>query len=309
MAVGEHLAGLVSVGALVLLPLLAAVLTIPDLWAGYREVEPGVLLRIAAFGMAWGVAQVLFGLTVAQIGMALTFSIVLGTSAAVGTAVPFVRLHSDLLLSSTGLLVAAGVLFVVLGMGLCAQAGRQREREQQVRSDAVEKSSMTVGLLLAFVSGLCASFMNLGISFSEPVLSMAARHGSRPYWQLNAVWLPLLLGGALPNLLYCGLLLRRRRSWAQFAAGGTGLYWLSCLLMAALWFGSSLMFGAASFALGPLGPVVGWPVFMSLIVVCASFLGWLTGEWRGTTRQPLQLQIAGLAMLTVAIILFSRTGA
>ena len=296
-----------TVAALLVLPLLAALLTIPGLWAGYGEVQASVILRVAGFGMAWGIAQVLFGLTVAQIGMALTFSIVLGTSAAVGTVVPFVWLHADLLPSLIGRFVVTGVVLVAIGMALCAQAGRLREREQRIV--AAGAGSMKVGLLLAFASGLCAGFMNLGISFAEPLLQMAARHGSQPYWRLNAVWLPLLIGGALPNLLYCSYLLWRRQSMKNFALRGTALYWISCLLMAVLWFGSSLLFGIASFSLGALGPVIGWPVFMSLIVICASFLGWSTGEWRTATRRPLQLQLAGLGMLIAAIVLFSRTGA
>ena len=33
--------------------------------------------------------------------------------------------------------------------------------------------------------------------------------------------------------------------------------------------------------MGSLGTVVGWPLFMSLIVITASIWGVLTGEWRG----------------------------
>ncbi len=151
--------------------------------------------------------------------------------------------------------------------------------------------------------------MNIGISFAAPLLEMAARHGTKPYWSLNAVWLPLLLGGAAPNLAYCGFLFFRRRSLADFGRSETSSYWLFCALMSACWFGSSLAYGVASYYLGSLGPMIGWPVFMSLIVICASALGWISGEWRAATRRPLQLHLAGIALLVLALFCLSRVNA
>jgi L-rhamnose-H+ transport protein len=295
-----------SVGALLVFPLLAAYLTVPQLFAGYAEVAPDIVARVIFFGFAWGIAQVLFGLSVDKIGMALTFSIVLGTSAAVGTIVPFALLHPELLLTAVGGFVIAGIVCVSAGMILCARAGFGRERETAGAINSRQNGPFRGGLILAFVSGFCASFMNLGISFAAPLLQMAARHGAKPYWSLNAVWLPLLIGGAIPNLYYCVHLFAKRRSFPAFAKRSTSAYWFFCALMAALWFGSSLAYGVASFNLGTLGPIVGWPVFMSLIVICASIFGWVSGEWRTTTRRPLQLHLAGIAFLVLALFFLSR---
>jgi L-rhamnose-H+ transport protein len=298
-----------SVWSLLILPLLAAFATVPRLFAGYGEVAPGAIARVMLFGFAWGIAQVLFGLSVDRIGVALTFSIVLGTSAAVGTLVPFLRLHSDLLFTAVGGFVIAGVLCVSCGMVLCARAGFRRERETVDVSTSNQNTSFRGGLAVALVSGVCASFMNLGISFSAPLLAMAQLHGAKPYWSLNAVWLPLLVGGAIPNIFYCCYLLVKRRSLDNFSGENTYSYWLLCGLMAALWFGSSLAYGVASFHLGALGPIVGWPVFMSLIVICASALGWISGEWRSTTRRPLQLHVGGIAFLVLALFFLSKVSA
>lgn len=295
-----------SISSLLLLPLVAAWLTVPHLFAGYLEVTPEVIARVIFFGFAWGIAQVLFGLSVDAIGMALTFSIVLGTSAAVGTIVPFVLLHPDLLSTRVGGFVVTGVLCVVCGMALCARAGLHREREEAPAASDARKNSNGRGLVLAFVSGLCASFMNLGISFAAPLQAMTARHGASPWWSLNAVWLPLLAGGAIPNICYAIHLLVKRSSLANYRLKTTSRYWIFCLLMSALWFGSSLAYGVASFYLGALGPVAGWPVFMSLIVICASLLGWISGEWRTATRHPLQLHIAGIAFLVLALFFLAR---
>src|SRR3954467_9583334 len=71
-----------SIFALIIMPPLMASLTIPHLGSVYRESGMGVILLVAACGAGWGIAQVLFGLAVSSIGIALTFSIVLGISAA-----------------------------------------------------------------------------------------------------------------------------------------------------------------------------------------------------------------------------------
>jgi L-rhamnose-H+ transport protein len=295
-----------SILALVILPWIAAFVTIPGLMHGYAGINATVIARVVFFGVLWGVAQVLFGLSVAKIGMALTFSIVLGLSAVTGTVIPFLVLHHDMLRTRIGAFVLASVVLIALGMALFARAGSMREREA---SHAMAKESSTPfrrGLALAVISGFCASFMGVGLSFADPLLQMATDHGSLPYWQTYAVWPLLLLGGALPNLAYCVFLLRKNKTWASFAKGSGVSSLLLCFTMAALWFGSSLLFGVATFHLGSLGPVLGWPMFMAMIVISASIFGWIAGEWKTASSRPLRTQFAGITVLTLAIILLSR---
>jgi L-rhamnose-H+ transport protein len=295
-----------SIFSLILLPWAVAFLTIPNLLGGYAGVGLPILIRIVLFGTLWGIAQVLFGLSVVQIGVALTFSIVLGLSAAVGTVIPFLVLHHNLFGTTDGALIVAGVLFIIFGMTLFAKAGSLREQERGEASVDISKVPFRRGLILAVVSGFCASFMNLGLSFAGSVLQMASNHGSKPFWQVNAVWPLLLLGGAVPNLLYCSFLLKRNQTSNKFLEREAALYTVFCFGMATLWFGSSLLFGVATFQLGPLGSVIGWPMFMALIVIAASVFGWLAGEWKAASMRPLRLQCAGIATLTLAIILLSR---
>ncbi len=56
-----------------------------------------------------------------------------------------------------------------------------------------------------------------------------------------------------------------------------------------------LLDGAAGEKLGGLGPILGWPVFMSMIVRVASVLGPMTGEWKNTGKMPWRIQLVGVA--------------
>jgi L-rhamnose-H+ transport protein len=287
------------------MPALAAYCTVPSLGAVYAQAGLRSILLVAACGFGWGIAQVLFGLAVDSIGIALAFAIVLGLSAAIGSLIPFIRLHSEKVFTPAGLGVIGGVLLVVLGVSICAVAGVRRER---ALSASAGRGASLAGLLFAIVSGVGAAAMNFGVAFAGPLLTSASLHGADSAWSMNAVWLPLMMAGALPNLFYCVYRMRTRGTACKFSVEATRHYWLLAGVMAFFWFASTLMYGVASGKLGALGPVYGWPFFMSLIVIVASILGVLAGEWKDAGETPLALQFSGVSVLTAAVVVLSYAG-
>lgn len=288
--------------ALLLLPTAVTLRTVPELATVYRISGFAQLFLVMAFGTGWGLSQVFFGIAVEAIGIALTFSLVLGTSAAMGALIPMLRLDPDKLHTHAGHILLLGIATILLGVAACAAAGRMRERTAS--SDGKQRSPATTGLILAILCGCGASFMNFGLAFGAPLIAVAARQGASIANANNAVWLPLLAAGAIPNLLYCLYLMRRNSSGQNFTRAGLS-HWIFALLMAAFWYGSVIIYGASIARLGPLGAAVGWPLFMSLIVVTASLLGILTGEWKRSGRWPLAIQLTGVAALVLAIFILA----
>lgn len=293
-----------TVFALLILPPIVTFGTVPQLGGVYFAAPDGILLDVLLFGAGWGVAQVFFGLAVDAIGIALTFSLVMGISAAMGTLVPLVRLHPEKLNTPAGHEVLGGVGLVIAGVVLCAIAGRKRE--QALSTEAEKKKNAAVGLTLAILCGFGAAFVNFGLAFGAPLIEAARQHGAGALSASNAVWMPLLFAGAVPNLLYCFWLLRRNRTAGRFGVGGIS-HWGLAFVMAAFWFGSTLLYGAATAKLGTWGPILGWPVFMSLIVIMATLLGVMTGEWKDSGRLPLRIQWSGVAMLVLAVFVLAST--
>jgi len=289
--------------ALVLLPLIVTWLTVPQLSDVYHDAGTGPILLAATFGLGWGIAQVFFGLAVESIGIALTFSIVLGISAAVGSLLPLLRLHSSQLLTPAGGGVIAGVVLVVIGVSICAVAGRRREAVLGAATGPANSTSK--GLLLAILCGFGASFVNFGLTFGHPLLVSAEKFGAHSVWAPNAAWLPLMLAGSIPNILYCAYLLSRNKTHRKYTSSSFVSHTILALLMALFWFGSTLLYGVSAGKLGELGPVLGWPLFMSLIVITASALGMLTGEWKNTGKQPLRIQLAGVSFLVAAVFVLA----
>ena len=290
--------------ALVLLPVVVAFTSIPSLGSVYRDAGTGSIVVVMLCGAGWGFAQVLFGLSIDAIGIGLTFSIVLGVCAAVGSLVPLLRLpHSQRLLAAL-VPIYVGIALVVAGVSACAIAGRMREKAE---SGGNKRSKpFGVGLVMAFCSGLFAASMNLGVAFGEPLIHSAAAHGASAQNVVNAIWLPLLEAGAIPNISFCVYLLSRRRSWTNFSIRETPVYLGLGFVMAILWFLSTSLYGIATTRLGDLGVIVGWPVYMSLIVVAAGVVGLVTGEWRHSGVTPKVFQIAGMFLLVLAAITLAR---
>jgi L-rhamnose-H+ transport protein len=292
-----------TIFALIILPPVVSLLTVPRLHDVYAEVGLGLIVTVAAFGAGWGVAQVLFGLAVDAIGIALTFSIVLGMSAAIGSIIPLLRLHPEKIFSNGGLGVMAGVAIVIVGVVICAIAGKKREAVLGMKAGG--GPSQTRGLMFAIGSGFGAAMVNLGLAFGGPLLESAQRMGADPVWAPNAAWLPVMLAGSIPNLAYCIYLLQKNKNTSRYSEKGTSGYWFLAFIMAVFWFGSTSLYGIASGKLGSWGTILGWPLFMSLIVITASLLGIITGEWKHAGKKPLLIQLAGVVVLVLAVFVLS----
>ena len=86
----ENLWLVFSVLSLVILPWALALLLVNHLLAVYRGLPSAAFVTPLVFGAGWGIAQVLFGISVVRLGMALAFTIVVGLGTVFGTLIPFV---------------------------------------------------------------------------------------------------------------------------------------------------------------------------------------------------------------------------
>lgn len=290
-----------TIFALIALPAAVAFSTVPEIAMVYRMSSAGELFRVMAFGAGWGISQIFFGIAADQIGIALTFSLVLGTSAAVGAVVPMLRLNSDKFHTHAGYILLLGIAAVLLGVVICAVAGMMRERAE-ARAPQKQRDRTAAGLILAILCGCGAALLNIGFAFGSSLSSLAVYYGTARVNASSAIWLPLLAAGAIPNLLYCLYLFKKNSSSQNFRLPEYS-NWSLALVMGALWFGSVLLYGVAVSQLGPLGTSVGWSVFMSIIVIIASFLGIVTGEWRQSGHLPLAMQLFGVSTLVVSIFI------
>jgi L-rhamnose-H+ transport protein len=293
----ENVWAIWAVVAFFVVPWLLAIITIPHLFTVYSAANARTLLTVIGFGAAYGIAALCFGLGVEAIGIALNFAIALGLSTAVGSLVPLLLLHPEQMFTPKGLTVEAGIGIVLLGIIVCAVAGRAKERERVQGAPASDeptrtRTSFKVGLAFAIVAGVGSPFINFGLAFGGPLLMGAAAEGASPSSQANVIWPPLLTATLVPYLAYCAYLWRKNNSLKLYALPGTGSYWLLGALMGVLWMSSIAIYGTASATMAEMGPVLGWPLFMSAIIITSNVWGFATGEWR---------RVRGATVLTVSI--------
>src|SRR5262249_14266333 len=117
---------------------------------------------------------------------------------------------------------------------------------------------------------------------------------------LNAVWMVALFGGFIPNAIYTIYLLSRNKSWSAYELPRTGLFWLYALVMSVLWTGGVVIYGRAATIMGPLGAVIGWPLFIASVTLCSTLWGFITGEWKDAGSSAKHYMLAGLIVLIVA---------
>jgi L-rhamnose-H+ transport protein len=280
--------------SLVVLPIAFGWLTVAGLWPVLVS-NPRVVASVAGLGILWGASQVFFGLALPAAGIAVAFAVILGLSLIVGSLVPLVT-TSTLSPSAHVMAILAGIVIAILGVAVCMVAARKRDAARGVAA----KVSI-VGLLYCIAAGLGSGIMNVGLVAGAPLMDDAFSRGTPAAWTQHAVWVPFLLGGAVPNLIFCWWRLRSNQTARLFRAPGTDWYWVFALLMAICWFGSAVTYGMAAAQMGAAGPVLAWPVYMSLLVIAGTVAGILTGEWKLPGRKPLRTMALGISLLTSAI--------
>lgn len=286
--------------ALVLVPWTLAFLRVPNLLSVYSNVNSASFTIPFLFGAGWGVAQVLFGLAVIRAGMALSFAITIGLSAALGSLVPILLRHPQALVTGRGLVLLLGQLLMVTGVVVCCWAGRRREREQKSDAATTTARSYVAGVSLAALAGLLAPMLNYALAFGDNLIHEALlQHTLRadaPY----AVWPIALAGGAVPNILYPLWLLQRNKTWVNFRP-----VWPEItlgMIMGLLWMGSVAIYGTATTLLGVLGASIGWSIYQICIIVMANVSGWIAGEWKGVSQGSKIILWSGLLLLAFATV-------
>lgn len=296
----------------VVFPLILVCLTAPNAWGVYRSARPSALVAAALFGFGWGIGNVLSGIGYTMLGVGLGLTIILGLAASAGSLIPLAILYPERLASSPAVALYLGVLLMLAGLVLCFQGGnlRQAHRSQKEISDGADlesfgKGDLRTGVIICVASGILSSMLNLAFTFGDNVRIAALRSGMSGSAAVNVLWLPIFLFGFLPTLIYCIYLFRRNGSWHVFGQPGTRSHWFFGMLMGLLFVTGLSLYGIGSLRLGTMGPVLGFPVYTSAMVLSANTAGVITGEWRGSPRAAYLYEFLGILLLITSIVVIA----
>lgn len=301
----EHSWCAFSLLGVAVVPTIISIATVPQLWSIYPSVSAGTLLAMALFGVGWGVSLVFFGLSLPLVGVAVTFTVTLSTSAASGALLPLVTQHPERLFTTQGLVLLSGILLIVFGVTFCGRAGLERERLAGNQEER-KKNGFVRGFLYSIISGVLGSLLNLGLAYGGAIQQLARDRGASNVMLSNAIWLPCVYAGFIPGVIYCVYLMRKNSALSEFLRNAKWHYWLMGASMGLLWYGSVLLYSFSAMRLGDIGTAIGWPLFLSSIVVMSTVVGLFTGEWKLTLNGPFRTLLVGLFFLLFAIAVLSE---
>jgi L-rhamnose-H+ transport protein len=294
-----------SLVSLMIVPWLIAYFVIPDWPHLYSALPASAWLPSFLLGAGWGVAQVLFGISVVRLGMSLAFTLIVGLGTIFGTLIPLVTLHRGELFTRNSGLLTAGCGIMCVGIVFSGVAGKLREQgrlagqgHKSVHSGM--DGSYRAGMAIAVLSGVLSSMLNLSLAFGGPIAQAAQNVGAEASTLSFAVWPVALAGGFIPNFAYAAWLLRRNRTWRP---SGHGVHdALLSVLMGLLWIGAVAIYGVSTRYLGRLGDSAGWAIYQIAMVLTANIGGVMAGEWKAAPRRSILMLSGGVLVLILATV-------
>jgi L-rhamnose-H+ transport protein len=286
----------------------------PDAIEAYRSVDISYLIRSNLFSLAWGVGNVLLGLSLVRIGASLSFAILSGIGIPIGVIVPMVMkgtgLFSDApdLNSPSGYAILTATAFMLIGVLFVTFAGFGRDKMLAKPDEKSESGSFKGGLIMCIISGVCSVGPSFAFIYSqEPIIKAMTERGASDWPAAISVWAMGMLLGGLVNVVYPAYLMTKNRSWSVLKESPKELG-LSCIVGLNLFLAFGLMF-QGMLLLGPLGASVGFGIYFVLQILGGQALGLVSGEWRGVTGKPVvhMFTAVGLLMIGACIIGYAAT--
>lgn len=289
-----------SVWAFLVLPWISIFSLAPNVWPVYQHI-PAHLWEILLIGGAlFGIGQACFAQALQMIGFGLGFVINIGLGTALGFLLPLVVLHPEKILTPFGGATLAGAVLITIGLLVSYRAGKQRDKRTP---------HFQTGMIFAIAAGICSAIQNFTFAATSGLQIAALHAGLSHLAAAMIIWPVFLTATFFPYAIYMLYLHRKHRAFANYPGAQNGVNSLLCLIMALCWYCSLVLYSQASLLIGGLGPVVGWPLFMVLIILMANFWGWRRQEWSHATAaiQRQALAAIGLLILAVGLLAYSAT--
>ncbi len=298
-----------------IVPPLAAWLTIPGFSQIIEAATPNVIRLTIFFGLLWGVGGLTYGLGVRYLGMSLGNSVTLGFCSAFGSLVPAIYYAVnptagktsilDMLNSFGGRIVLLGIAVCLLGIYICGKAGMMKENElsDEDKKKSVAEFNVSKGLFVAIVSGILSACFNFGIEAGKPMAEAAVQAGLNPLYQNNVIYVVLLWGGLTTNFIWCMILNTRNKSFGDYANPQSPLLknYLFSALAGTTWFLQFFFYGMGESKLG--NGASSWILHMATIILTANFWGLYFKEWKEVSPRTFRTILIGIGTMLLSVVI------
>lgn len=304
-----------------IVPPLAAYLTIPGFGSIISSTDFSVLKWTWVMGVLWGIGGLTYGLGVRYLGVALGSSIILGLCSVFGALIPSIYYDvypaagkdtiTDLFSNRWGQMVLLGLLICVIGIIICGKAGSMKDKDLAgTNKDAANQEyKIGLGLVLAIISGVLSACFSFGIEAGSPMAAVAndawkaANPGEGEFlYRNNVVYVVLLWGGLTTNFIWCMILNARNKTFKDYTNKQTPLAknYLFSAIAGTTWFLQFFFYGMGESKLG--NGASSWILHMAFIILVANAWGLALNEWKGVTRKTKNTIIAGIVVILISVL-------
>ncbi len=293
-----------------LLPLLVAVITIPDLMLVLKEAPTAPMWQSYLLGMGYGVGGTAFGMAIRYVGFSLTYAIAVGISCVLGTLLPpFISGELSHILSGNGAgYLMSGVGLGAAGIAVCGLAGRSKEKDIEKAVQQTSSSfSLSKGLPLCLLAGVLSALYGYALSVGQPIADVAALHGAGNL-QGNVIYIFANSGAFVTTALYCIYLHRKHKTIGEYSSNqGHSLTtnYLMAAITGLLWYGQFFFYGLGHTRMGKFA-FSSWAIHMILLVLLSTVTGLLLKEWKQTSTKTIRLLSVAIMILIVAVLLLTE---
>lgn len=298
-----------------IIPPLAAALTIPGFAEIIRESDTTIFTWTYIMGVLWGIGGLTYGLGIRYLGMSLGNSVILGYCAAFGALIPPIFYNyypqdgkvslSHMIDSEGGRMVLLGVLVCLLGIFICGKAGMMKEKDlpEADKKKSIAEFSLGKGLIVATISGILSACFNFGIEAGKPMAEAAVRLGHNPLFQNNVTYVVLLWGGLTTNLIWCVILNTRNKTFSNYTDKKTplGNNYLFSALAGTTWFLQFFFYGMGESKLG--NGASSWILHMAFIILVSNMWGIILREWQGVSTATRRTVVIGILTIFASVVL------
>lgn len=302
-----------------IVPPIAAYLTIPDFASIISNTEGTVLFWTYLMGLLWGIGGLTYGLGVRYLGVSLGSSIILGLCSVFGSLIPSIYYNfnstagkdtiHDLMTTSWGQMVLLGLAICVAGIVICGKAGGMKDKDLNGETADNAEFDISKGLVFAIISGVLSACFSFGIEAGSSMAHVAneqwvSQHvGQGEFlYRNNVVYVVILWGGLTTNLIWCMYLNFKNKSFADYSNEKTPLLknYLFSAIAGTTWFLQFFFYGMGESRLGN-GPS-SWILHMAFIILVANSWGLVLKEWKGVSKKTLITIIAGILTIILSVL-------
>jgi L-rhamnose-H+ transport protein len=287
------------------LPVVAAFLTIPQLSTVLHEAPASAMQRSFLLGMAYGIGGTAFGIAIRYVGFSLTYALAVGISCVLGTLLPPIvkGTLSDVLKSNGGNYILAGVVIGAIGIAVCGLAGRNKEKDLEKNQDTTTVFSLAKGLPLCLLAGVLSALYGFSLDQGQPIADVAAKYGAGNF-QGNVVYIFSNSGAFVTTLLYCMYLHMKEKTFSEYSSvkgGKLPVNYLMAMLTGFLWYGQFFFYGLGHVRMGKY-KFTSWAIHMILLVLLSAVAGLIMKEWKNCSSKTMRMLLVALAVLIIAVL-------